>query len=219
MQKQKHITIEEAVAQIKDGDTIMVGGFMANGTPEALIDALVAKGTKDLTLICNDAGFIDRGVGKMVAKHQFKKIYATHIGLNREAGRQMNEGETEIELIPQGTFAEKIRIGAYGIGGFYTPTGVGTLVAEGKETKEIDGVTYLLELPFKADFALVLANKADELGNLQYSGSENNFNQLMAACAKTTIVQAREIVPAGELQPEFVHTPHIFVDYLVKEGA
>ncbi|WP_159593029.1 CoA transferase subunit A [Streptococcus halichoeri] len=219
MKKSKTISIAEAISHIKDGDTIMVGGFMANGTPEALIDALVEKGTKDLTLICNDAGFSDRGVGKMVAGHQFKMIYATHIGLNKEAGRQMTAGETTIELIPQGTFAEKIRIGAYGIGGFYTPTGVGTLVAEGKETKTINGRTYLLEYPFEADVALIFANKADELGNLQYSGSENNFNQLMAACAKTTIVQAREVVPVGALQPEYVHTPHIFVDYIVEEGA
>ncbi|MDV5972357.1 UNVERIFIED_CONTAM: CoA transferase subunit A [Streptococcus canis] len=219
MENSKTISMAEAISHIKDGDTIMVGGFMANGTPEALIDALVEKGTKDLTLICNDAGFIDRGVGKMVAGHQFKKIYATHIGLNKEAGRQMTAGETIIELIPQGTFAEKIRIGAYGIGGFYTPTGVGTLVAEGKETKVINGRTYLLEYPFEADVALIFANKADELGNLQYSGSENNFNQLMAACAKTTIVQAREVVAIGALQPEHVHTPHIFVDYIVEEGA
>ncbi|MGJ0022230.1 CoA transferase subunit A [Streptococcus dysgalactiae] len=219
MKKHKMISIAEAINHIKDGDTIMVGGFMANGTPEALIDALVEKGTKNLTLICNDAGFIDRGVGKLVANHQFTKIYATHIGLNKEAGRQMTAGETVIELIPQGTFAEKIRIGAYGIGGFYTPTGVGTLVAEGKETKTINGRTYLLEYPFEADVALIFANKADELGNLQYSGSENNFNQLMAACAKTTIVQAREVLPIGVLQPEFVHTPHIFVDYIVEEGA
>ncbi|VHG83482.1 acetate CoA-transferase alpha subunit [Streptococcus pyogenes] len=219
MKENKRIAIAEAISHIKDGDTIMVGGFMANGTPEALIDALVDKGTKDLTLICNDAGFVDRGVGKMVANHQFKTIYATHIGLNKEAGRQMTAGETTIELIPQGTFAEKIRIGAYGIGGFYTPTGVGTLVAEGKETKTIKGKTYLLEYPFEADVALIFANKADEMGNLQYSGSENNFNQLMAACAKTTIVQAREIEPVGTIQPEYVHTPHIFVDYIVKEGV
>lgn len=219
MKTNKHVSISEVIDQIHDGATIMVGGFMTNGTPEALIDALVEKGVKDLTLICNDAGFIDKGVGKMVAGHQFKKIYASHIGLNKEAGRQMTAGETEIELIPQGTLAERIRIGAYGIGGFYTPTGVGTLVEEGKEKKVIDGVTYLLEYPLKADFALIFANKADELGNLQYSGSENNFNHIMVACADITIVQAREIVPVGSLQPEFIHTPHIFVDYLVKEEA
>ncbi|MGT2887529.1 CoA transferase subunit A [Streptococcus didelphis] len=219
MLKDKMIPIEEAIGKINDGATIMVGGFMTNGSPEALIDALVKKGSKDLTLICNDAGFIDKGVGKLLKAGQLKKLYATHIGLNREAGRQMNEGELEVELIPQGSFAEKIRIGGFGIGGFYTPTGVGTLVEEGKELKVIDGKTYLLELPFKADFALILANKADQLGNLQYSGSENNFNALMAACAKTTIVQAREVLAKGQLQAECVHTPHIFVDYLIEEGV
>lgn len=129
----KRIELTKAVEMVHDGDVVMVGGFMANGTPEALIDALVKKGVKNLTLICNDAGFVDKGVGKMVVKKQFDKIIASHIGLNREAGRQMNEGETIIDLVPQGTLIEQIRSGAYGLGGFLTPTGVGTLVAEGKQ--------------------------------------------------------------------------------------
>ncbi|MBO0429575.1 CoA transferase subunit A [Vagococcus fluvialis] len=214
----KIISLDQAVDLIKDGDTVMVGGFMANGTPERIVDALVAKGTKNLTLICNDAGLPDKGVGKMVMTKQFSKIIASHIGLNREAGRQMNEGETIVELIPQGTLVEQIRAGGFGLGGFLTPTGIGTLVAEGKELITVDGREYLLEKPIKADVALIFANKVDEGGNLQYIGSENNFNQVMAANATTTIVEAREIVKSGDLDPNFVHTPGIFVDYIVEGG-
>lgn len=212
----KRITMEEAVNLIKDGDTIMVGGFMTNGSPERLIDALVAKGVKHLTLICNDAGFPDKGVGKMVAQHQFQKIIASHIGLNKEAGRQMTAGETVIDLVPQGTLAERIRAGAYGLGGFLTPTGIGTLVEEGKQKLQVNDKDYLLELPLKADVALIFADKADELGNLCYKGSENNFNQVMAANAEITIVEARDIVPVGAIEPIAVQTPGIFVNYLVE---
>ncbi|HEL1205899.1 TPA: CoA transferase subunit A [Streptococcus equi subsp. zooepidemicus] len=212
----KRISMEEAVNLIKDGDTIMVGGFMTNGSPERLIDALVAKGVKHLTLICNDAGFPDKGVGKMVAQHQFRKIIASHIGLNKEAGRQMTAGETVIDLVPQGTLAERIRAGAYGLGGFLTPTGIGTLVEEGKQKLQVNDKDYLLELPLKADVALIFADKADELGNLCYKGSENNFNQVMAANAEVTIVEARDIVPVGAIEPIAVQTPGIFVNYLVE---
>ncbi|TCD45910.1 CoA transferase subunit A [Streptococcus sp. X16XC17] len=212
----KRISIEEAVNLVKDGDTIMVGGFMTNGTPERLIDALVEKGVKDLTLICNDAGFPDKGVGKMVAQHQFWKIIASHIGLNKEAGRQMTSGETVIDLVPQGTLAERIRAGAFGLGGFLTPTGIGTLVEEGKQKLHVNDKDYLLELPLKADVALIFADKADDLGNLCYKGSENNFNQVMAANAEITIVEAREIVPIGDIEPIAVQTPSIFVNYLVE---
>ncbi|HEL1095241.1 TPA: CoA transferase subunit A [Streptococcus equi subsp. zooepidemicus] len=212
----KRISMEEAVNLIKDGDTIMVGGFMTNGSPERLIDALVAKGVKHLTLICNDAGFPDKGVGKMVAQHQFQKIIASHIGLNKEAGRQMTAGETVIDLVPQGTLAERIRAGAYGLGGFLTPTGIGTLVEEGKQKLQVNDKDYLLELPLKADVVLIFADKADELGNLCYKGSENNFNQVMAANAEITIVEARDIVPVGAIEPIAVQTPGIFVNYLVE---
>ncbi|MCD3402132.1 CoA transferase subunit A [Streptococcus equi subsp. zooepidemicus] len=189
---------------------------MTNGSPERLIDALVAKGVKHLTLICNDAGFPDKGVGKMVAQHQFRKIIASHIGLNKEAGRQMTAGETVIDLVPQGTLAERIRAGAYGLGGFLTPTGIGTLVEEGKQKLQVNDKDYLLELPLKADVALIFADKADELGNLCYKGSENNFNQVMAANAEITIVEARDIVPVGAIEPIAVQTPGIFVNYLVE---
>ncbi|MEF3840598.1 CoA transferase subunit A [Enterococcus faecalis] len=215
----KVIGIQQAVDLVKDGDTVMVGGFMTNGTPDLLIDALVKKGIKDLTLICNDAGLPSKGVGKMIETHQFSKIIASHIGLNKEAGRQMNAKETIIDLVPQGTLAEQIRAGAFGLGGFLTPTGIGTLIEVGKQKIEVDGQMYLLEKPFKADVALILADVADELGNLTYRGSENNFNQLMAANAQTTIVEARKIVPIGEIDPIAVQTPNIFVDYLVDGGS
>lgn len=214
----KVITIQEAINHIHDGATIMIGGFMTNGTPEKLIDALVEKGVKNLTIICNDAGLPNKGMGKILNSKQCTTLVASHIGLNREAGRQMNEGEIKIDLIPQGTLAEKIRCGAFGIGGFLTTTGLGTLVAEGKEIITIGEKDYLLEEPIKADVALILANKADKNGNLQYLGSENNFNHVMATNAKTTIVEAREIVEIGEMDPNFVHTPGIFVDYLVEGG-
>ncbi|MFU2205938.1 CoA transferase subunit A [Streptococcus pluranimalium] len=212
----KRMSLAEAVSLVKDGDTIMVGGFMTNGSPERLIDALVEKGVKNLTLICNDAGFPNKGVGKMVAQHQFSKIIASHIGLNKEAGRQMTAGETVIDLVPQGTLAERIRSGAFGLGGILTPTGIGTLIEEGKQKLHVDGKDYLLELPLKADVALIFADKADELGNLCYKGSENNFNQIMAANAAITIVEARDIVPVGDIEPIAVQTPSIFVDYLVE---
>lgn len=214
----KEIAMDEAVRLIKEGDTIMVGGFMTNGTPESLIDALVAKGVKNLTLICNDAGLPEKGVGKMIANKQFSTIIASHIGLNKEAGRQMTSGETKVDLVPQGTLIEQIRSGAFGLGGFLTPTGKGTLIEEGKQVITVNERDYLLEEPLKADVALVFANKADSKGNLQFKGSENNFNQMMAANATTTIVEARTIVETGEIDPNFIHTPSIFVDYLVQGG-
>ncbi len=214
----KEIAMDEAVRLIKEGDTIMVGGFMTNGTPESLIDALVAKGVKNLTLICNDAGLPEKGVGKMIANKQFSTIIASHIGLNKEAGRQMTSGETKVDLVPQGTLIEQIRSGAFGLGGFLTPTGKGTLIEEGKQVITVNERDYLLEEPLKADVALIFANKADSKGNLQFKGSENNFNQMMAANATTTIVEARTIVETGEIDPNFIHTPSIFVDYLVQGG-
>jgi acetate CoA/acetoacetate CoA-transferase alpha subunit len=214
---QKRVSIEEALKHVRDGMTIMVGGFLGVGSPEKLIDALVRKGVKDLTLICNDTAFVDRGVGKMVVAHQFRKIIASHIGTNAETGRQMTAGETEVELVPQGTLAEKIRCGGAGLGGFYTPTGVGTVVADGKETREFNGRQYLLEIPLRADVALVKAHKADEAGNLIYRRSARNFNPLMAMAADLVIAEVDNLVTTGEIDQDHVMTPGIFVNHLVKE--
>lgn len=211
----KIISIEQAVEHIKDGMTIMVGGFLANGTPEKLIDALVAKGVKDLTLICNDTGFPDKGVGKMVVKKQFKKMMASHVGTNPETANQMNSGETEVVLIPQGTLAERIRCGGSGLGGFYTPTGIGTEIEEGKEKKVIDGKEYILELPLRADVALIYGSIVDKKGNIVYTKSMRNFNTVMATAADTVIVEAGKIVEVGEIDQNDVMTSGIFVDYIV----
>ena len=208
-------SINEVIEKIEDGMTIMVGGFLANGSPEDLIDALVEKGTKDLTLICNDTAFVDKGVGKMVIKKQFKKIIASHIGTNVETGNQMNSNETEVELVPQGTLAERIRCGGCGLGGFYTPTGIGTEVELNKEKKVINKKEYLLELPLRADVALIYASVVDKKGNMIFSKTMKNFNPLMAMAADTVIVQAGKIVEVGEIKPEEVMSSGIFVDYIV----
>ena len=214
----KVISLEKALSLVKDGDTIMVGGFMANGTPEKLLDALVASGKKNFTLICNDTAMPERGVGKLVVNRQFKKIISTHIGLNKETGRQMSAGETEVDLVPQGTMAERIRAAGFGLGGVLTPTGLGTLVEEGKEKITVDGKVYLLEKPLFADVALLYAHKVDRAGNMVYKGSQNNFNNVMAPAAKVTIVEAGELVEIGQLDPNTVMTPGVFVNYIVDGG-
>jgi len=215
----KIISINDAVNMLKDGDTVMIGGFLAVGTPNKLIDAIVEKGVKDLTLICNDSGFIDKGVGKMVVNKQFKKIIASHIGTNKETGRQMMAGETEVVLVPQGTLIEQVRAGGHGLGGVLTATGIGTEVEKGKDIVTVDGKQYLLEKPLKADVALIFGNKVDKYGNIHYHGSTRNFNNMMAAAAEITIVEAVEIVEIGELDPNSVHTPGVFVNYIVDGGA
>jgi acetate CoA/acetoacetate CoA-transferase alpha subunit len=216
---EKLTNLEEAVHLVRDGDTIMVGGFLAVGTPERLIDALIEKGAKDLTLICNDTGFIDRGVGKMVVAKMFKKIYASHVGTNKETGRQMMEGETEVVLVPQGTLIEQIRAGGFGLGGVLTKTGLGTLVEEGKQIVEVDGERYLLEKPMRADIALLFAEKADLAGNLTFHGATRNFNTYMGAAADISIVEAGEVVQIGALCPDKVVVPGVFVDYIIDGGA
>lgn len=212
-------THAEVVSFIKDGDILMVGGFLGVGTPEGLIDALVEQGTKEMTLIANDTGFLDKGVGKLVVNRQFKRILASHIGTNPETGRQLNTKETEVICVPQGTLAEQVRAAGAGLGGILTPTGIGTVVEEGKQKITIEGQEYLLELPLKADVALLKADIADEQGNLVYRKSARNFNPLMAMAAKLVIVEVREVVGVGEIDPDHVMTPGIFVDYLVKEGC
>ena len=214
----KLIELDQALSFINDGDTIMVGGFLGNGTPETIVDGLVASGKKDLTLICSDTGFVDKGSGKLVANKQCKRIYASHVGTNKETGRQMSAGETEVILTPQGSLAEKIRAAGYGLGGALTKTGLGTEVEKGKEIITIDGEQWLLEKPLHADVALVFADTVDTAGNLIYKSAEANFNNVMAAAGKITIVEARNLVEAGQLDPNTVHTPGVFVNYIVKGG-
>ena len=188
---------------------------MANGTPETLIDALVEKNVKNLTLICNDTGFPDKGVGKMVVNKQFKKMIVSHVGTNPETANQMNSGETEVVLTPQGTLAEKVRCGGNGLGGFYTPTGIGTEVAEGKEIRVINGKEYMFETPLRADVALLRASVADKKGNMIFNKTMKNFNPIMATAADLVIVEADKIVEVGEIDPEHVMCSGIFVDYIV----
>ncbi len=215
----KLISMHDAVNLVRDGDTIMVGGFLAVGTPERLIDALIEKGVKDLTLICNDTGFVDRGVGKMVVAKMFKKIYASHVGTNKETGRQLLEGETEVILVPQGTLIEQIRAGGFGLGGVLTKTGIGTAVEEGKDIVEIDGEKYLLEKPMRANIALLYAEKADVKGNLTFHGATRNFNTYMGAAADISIVEAREVVPLGGISQDDVVVPGVFVNHIIDGAA
>lgn len=209
-------SLDEALERVHDGMTVMFGGFMAVGTPEKTVDALLAKGVKDLTVICNDSGMPDKGVGKLVAARRIKHLIASHVGTNPETGRQMNAGEMKVDLIPQGTLAERIRSGGAGLGGFLTPTGVGTIVEEGKQRVEIGGETYLLELPLKADIAFLKAHKADPKGNLVYRRASRNFNPLMATAAEFVIAQVEHIVGVGEIDPDEVMTPGIFVDAIIE---
>ncbi|MFT8349777.1 acetate CoA-transferase subunit alpha [Clostridium saccharoperbutylacetonicum] len=211
-------SIDEVMEYIKDGMTIMVGGFMGVGTPEMLIDAIVKKNVKDLTIIANDTGFPDKGVGKLVVNKQVKKVVASHIGLNPETGKQMNTGEMEVDLVPQGTLAERIRCGGAGIGGFLTETGIGTAVEEGKQKLKLNHKEYILELPLRADIALVGGSVVDKKGNIFYNASTRNFNPLIATAADLVIVGAEKIVEVGDLDPNHVMTPGIFVDYIVGGG-
>ena len=208
----------EAVARIPDGATIMMGGFGLCGIPENLIAALHARGTKALTIVSNNAGVDDFGIGILLRARQVRKMVSTYVGENKEFERQFLTGELEVELVPQGTFAERIRAGGAGIGGFFTPTGYGTLVAEGKETRVIDGKPYVLERPLHADFAFVKAWKGDSVGNLVYRRTARNFNPVMATAADVTIAEVEHLVEPGEIDPDDVHTPGIFVKHII-EGA
>lgn len=212
----KGISLAAAISEVKDGMSVMIGGFLGTGTPEAFIDELVAQGTKRLTVIGNDTSFPDRGIGKLIVNKQVAKAIVSHIGTNPETGRQMNAGEIEVVLVPQGTLAEQIRAGGAGLGAVVTPTGVGTIVEEGKQKITIDGREYLIELPIKADVALLQAEWADESGNLIFDKSARNFNPLMAFAAETVIVLAKNIVPVGQLDPDHVMTPGVLVKYIVK---
>ena len=212
----KIISIDEAIDKIENAMTLMIGGFLGVGTPEKLVDGVLARNVRDLTVIANDTAFPDKGIGKLVVNRQLKKVIVSHIGTNPETGRQMNAGELKVELVPQGTLAEQIRAGGFGLGGMLTPTGVGTLVEQGKQKITIAGREYLLELPLKADVALIKAAKADKAGNLVFRKAARNFNPLMASAAAVVIVEAQEIVETGLIDPDEVMTPGIFVTYLVQ---
>lgn len=210
----KRISLQDAVSKVKDGMVVMVGGFLGAGSPTAILDALAESGVKDLTLICNDTAYPDVAHGKLITNKQVKKLIVSHIGTNPNTSEQMNNGELKIEFAPQGTLAERIRAAGAGLGGVLTTTGMGTVVAEGKETVTVDGKTYLLEKPLKADVALIGATVADENGNLVYVGTTQNFNPLMATAADLVIAEAEKVVKVGEIAPEAVHTPAMFVDYI-----
>ena len=209
------LALEKSVALIPDGASVMIGGFMAVGTPERLIDEIVRQNKRNLTVIANDTAMPGRGIGKLVSAKLLRKAIASHIGLNPETQRQMMGGELEVELIPQGTFIERIRAGGHGLGGVLTQTGIGTPVEEGKQRIEVDGKSYLLEVALRADFALVQAFLADYLGNLGYALTARNFNPVIAMAADTVIACADNIVPIGVLSPDHVVTPAPVVDYLV----
>jgi len=211
----KIISIKEAVSKLQDGMTIMIGGFLSVGTANNMIDQVVSSNVKNLTIICNDTAFTDKGLGKLIANKQVDKVITSHIGTNPATIEQMNKGGIKVEFSPQGTLAERVRSGGAGLGGVLTPTGLGTLVAEGKEIVTVDGKEYLLEKPLRADVALIGASISDSLGNLTYRGTTQNFNPLMATAADLVIVEAQEMVETGSLKPEEVKTPSIFVDFIV----
>ena len=209
-------TADEAVAAIPDGASIMMGGFGLCGIPEHLIAALHRRGTTNLTIISNNAGIDDYGVGPLLKSRQVRKMISTYVGENKEFERQFLQKEIEVELVPQGTFSERMRAAGAGIGGFFTPTGAGTLIAEGKESRVIDGRTYILEAPLSADFAFIKAWKGDRVGNLVYRKTARNFNPMMATAARHTIAEVEELVDAGALDPDGIHTPGIFVKRLLQ---
>lgn len=216
----KVISAKEAGDLIKDGMTIMIGGFMTCGTAKAIVHEISAK---NLTVICNDAGFQNEGCGRLLARGLVKRLIASHVGLNKQCGELVNSGQLELKLQPQGTLVEQIRAAGAGLGGVLTPTGVGTIVAdstqpttlEGKQTIVVDGREYLLEKPLHGDVAIIKGFIADESGNIRYKGTMRNFNPLMASACKMVIAEVEQIVPTGEIGPDYVETPHIFIDYLV----
>jgi len=221
----KFISAQEAATMVKDGDFVMVGGFLGHGTPDSIVSALADTEVKNLTVAVNDTGFPEggekhgfRGVSELIARHKVKTLYVSHIGTNPETGKQMSEGSLDVRLIPQGTLAEQIRAGGFGLGGVLTPTGIGTDVAKGKQVITVDGKEYLLETALKGDVCLIRGSVVDKLGNVYYKGSTRNFCPLMAAACKTVIVEAEQLVEPGEIPPENVMTPFILVDYIVEGG-
>lgn len=214
--KDKVIAVEHAVEMIPDGAVLMIGGFLGDGTPENIVDALVKSGKKDLTIIANDTATPERGIGKLIVNKMVKKAIVSHIGTNPETQKQMIEGTLDVELVPQGTLAEMVRAGGYGLGGVLTPVGIGTLAENNKQKVKINGEDHLVEIALKADFALLKAKKADFYGNLTFTLTSRNFNPLMAFAGKVTIVEVQELLPVGGLTPDEVHVPHAVVDYIVR---
>ncbi|MGL5580092.1 MAG: CoA transferase subunit A [Cetobacterium sp.] len=213
----KLVSVDFAASLIKNDSSLMIGGFLKCGSPKEIIEKLLENGTKDLTIIANDTSFPDFEKGKLIVNKRVKKAIVSHIGTNPETGKQINNGELKVELVPQGTLAERIRAAGSGLGGILTPTGVGTIVQEGKEIIEVDNKKYLLEKPLKADVALIYGTKVDSFGNVSFFGSTRNFNTIMATAANIVIVEADEIVK-GALEPNEIVIPGIFIDYVVKGG-
>ncbi|MFZ5951136.1 MAG: acetate CoA-transferase subunit alpha [Candidatus Rifleibacteriota bacterium] len=214
----KLISKKQFADLLKDDMVLMVGGFLGCGSPEALIDIIIEKRVKNLTIICNDTSFPDRGIGRLVAEKLVGRVLTSHIGTNPETGRQMVEGTIKVELIPQGTLIERIRAGGMGLGGFLTPTGVGTVVEEGKQKMTIDGREYLLELPLRADLALVKGGTVDKAGNVIYHGTARNFNPVIAFAAETVVAEAGKLVEIGSLNPESIVTPAPLIDHVFVPG-
>lgn len=219
MKNKPIISAMEAAGKVNTGDIVLIGGFLDTGTPNKIVDALVEVGTSELTLVNNDTAFPDRGIGKLVVNKQFRKIITSHIGTNKETGRQMISGETDVILTPQGTLAEQARSGGHGLGGVLTKTGLGTAVENGKQKIEVNGEEYLVEEPIRGNIALIYVNKADRFGNMQFHGATRNFNTLMAMAADLVILEVDELVEIGEIDQDSVHLPGIFVDYIVDGGA
>jgi len=215
--KNKFISVDQAASMVKDGMTVMIGGFLAVGSPHSIIAKIVESDVKDLTIICNDTGFPDKGIGLLIANKKVKKVITSHIGTNPCTIEQLNNKEITIEFNPQGTLAERIRCAGAGIGGFLTPTGIGTIVEEGKQIIKVDGKDYILEMPLHADIALLGASISDTIGNLVYKGSTQNFNPIMATAADVVIVEPEEIVEVGQIEPENVRTQSVFVTHIVKK--
>ncbi|MGF6446481.1 CoA transferase subunit A [Paraburkholderia youngii] len=211
----KTCNVSDGVACIPEGATLMIGGFMGVGTPRRLLDELVRQGKRDLTVIANDTARPGIGIGRLISARLVRRLITSHIGTNPETQQQMLAHEIDVELVPQGTLAERIRAGGYGLGGVLTPTGVGTVVQDGKQTLEIDGRNFLVERPLRADFALVNAWRADHIGNLTYAMTARNFNPLMAMAADLVIAESKEIVPTGVIAPDDVMTPAVLVDRLI----
>lgn len=212
----KLVKPEDLTPLFKDGMTVMIGGFLGCGTPHKIIDKLIEANIKDLIIIANDTSFVDKGIGRLVVNRQVKKVIASHIGTNSETGRLMNEGLMEVELVPQGTLIERIRAGGSGLGGVLTPTGIGTIVEEGKQKVTIEGKEYLIELPLRADLAIIRGTIVDEFGNTFYKGTTRNFNPLIAMAADKVVVETEKLVKVGELNPDYVITPGVLIDYIIE---